>query len=535
MDTGENNKFGTAVESHPTIERDSDAQVLARLGYKQEFRRAFSPFEVFGLVFSIYGLFPSIASVLVYALPNGGPVSMIWGWATCSFFIFLITLTLGELGSAAPTSGGLYWWTFKFASPRWRKLLSWIVGYSNTIGLIAGIASVDWGCAVQVMAAASIGSGTTFSPTTGQTYAVYLLILICHATVASLASSIIARLQTIYMVLNILLCLGIIIALPASTPDGFKNSARYAFGGFVNYSGWPDGFAFVLSFLAPLWTISGFDSSLHISEETTNAAKAVPYALISATFVAGVLGWAINVVIAFRMGTDIETILASPIGQPMAAILYDSFGQRGTLAVWSLVVTVQFFTGTSLCIASSRQTFAFARDGGLPLSKYLYRVNKYTQTPVNCAWFAVFVAALLGLLAFAGAAAISAIFGLGVIGLYIAYIFSIMSRFYGGKDWKPGPFSLGKWGYPVGMVAVAWMVFSLVILVFPSSPGPNATDMNYTIAVLGGWFALCLGYYFLPKYGGMYWFQGPVANFGADVGRDLDSQEATMHDEKFGG
>jgi len=278
-------------KSKKEIQADTDARELARLGYKQEFKRAFSPLEVFGLVFSIFGLFPSIASVLVYALPNGGPVAMVWGWAVCSFFLLLITLALAELGSAAPTSGGLYYWSFKFGSPRWRRLLSWVVGYSNTIGLIAGVASVDWGCAVQLMAAVSIGSNQTFTATTGQTFGVYVLILVLHATVSSLATPIVARLQTVYVVLNVLLCLAIIIALPASTPDEFKNTASYAFGGFPNFSGWPDGFAFVLSFLAPLWTISGFDSSLHISEEASNASVVVPWALICATSVAGVLGW----------------------------------------------------------------------------------------------------------------------------------------------------------------------------------------------------------------------------------------------------
>lgn len=95
-------------------------------------------------------------------------------------------------------------------------------------------------------------------------------------------------------------------------------------------------------------------------------------------------------------------------------------------------------------LASSRQTFAFARDGGLPFSSWLYRVHPRTQTPVACAWAAAFVAALLGLLAFAGDAATSAIFALGVVGLYIAYIVPICSRFAGGKAWAPGPFTLGQ-------------------------------------------------------------------------------------------
>ena len=41
------------------------------------------------------------------------------------------------------------------------------------------------------------------------------------------------------------------------------------------------------------------------------------------------------------MGTDLDGILNDPIGQPMATIFFNSFGQKGTLAVWAIVVIVQ--------------------------------------------------------------------------------------------------------------------------------------------------------------------------------------------------
>ncbi|KAI0360810.1 APC amino acid permease [Trametes cingulata] len=487
----------------------SDNAALAALGYKQEFKRAFNAIEVFGLGFSIIGLFPSIASVLVFAIPNGGPVALVWGWAVCSFFLMFVGLALAELGSSAPTSGGLYYWTWTFATPRWRKVLSWVVGYSNSMGLIAGLASIDWGCAVQLMAAVSIGTNESFVPTTGQTFAVYAALLVCHGFVSSLATSVVARMQGIFVVLNLLLCLAIIIAMPVATPKEFRNTASYAFGGFANFYGWPNGFAFVLSFLAPLWTIGGFDASVHISEEASNARTAVPWAIISAVGIAGVLGWVINVVIAFCMGTDLESIMENPIGQPMATILFNSFGRNGTLAVWSIVVFVQFLMGSSILTAASRQTFAFARDRGLPFSSFIYKVNKRTQTPVNAVWASAFIALLLGLLAFAGPTANSAIFSLAIARQYTAFSIPIASRFLGGTKWSPGPFTLGHFGLPVAVIAVAWMIFSILILAFPTAPGPTADGMNYMIVVFGGWIILCLIYYHIPVYGGACWFNGP--------------------------
>lgn len=128
---------------------------------------------------------------------------------------------------------------------------------------------------------------------------------------------------------------------------------------------------------------------------------------------------AINVSLAFCMGTDVEAI--SDSAQPMAQIFFNGFGQKGALGVWAIIVIVQHMMGSSMVLAASRQTFAFARDGALPFSGWLYRMNKYTKTPVNTVWFTCAFALLLGLLAFAGTQAINAVFALSVVAPYIAY------------------------------------------------------------------------------------------------------------------
>ena len=100
-------------DSHPSTiimqenNRHADEALLASLGYKQEFRREFAPLEVFGIAFSIIGLLPSIASVLVYALPNGGPAATVWGWVVATLGVLSVGISMAELASAAPTSGGV--------------------------------------------------------------------------------------------------------------------------------------------------------------------------------------------------------------------------------------------------------------------------------------------------------------------------------------------------------------------------------------------------------------------------------------------
>ncbi|KAK7688471.1 hypothetical protein QCA50_008009 [Cerrena zonata] len=509
----------------------ADEELLATLGYKQEFKRAFSGLETFGIAFSIIGLLPSIASVLFYSIPNGGPSAMVWGWAVASFFILLIGMSMAELASAAPTSGGLYFWTHSLSSPKYRNVLAWIVGYANTIGSIASIASIDWGCAVQIMAAVTIGSkDQSFEATDAMTYGVYAAVVLSHAVICCLGTAVLARLQTVYVVLNVLLCLAVIIALPAATPSELKNSASFALGGFANFNGWPNGYAFILSFLAPLWTICSFDSSVHISEEASNAATAVPWAIVGAISIAGILGWGINVSLAFCMGTDLEAINDS--AQPMAQIFFNSFGQKGTLAIWAIVVIVQYMMGSSMVLAASRQTFAFSRDGALPFSNWLYRMNSYTKTPVNTVWFTCILSLLLALLAFAGPSAISAIFSLSVTALYVAYAIPIACRFLGTNDFTPGPFTLGRFSAPVAFIACIWMGLMSVVLMFPSTPdlggeGANKVEeMNYTVVVQGGVLGLSLVYYWFPwGLGGRYWFKGPVPTVvGDDEGSEGSSQ-----------
>jgi amino acid transporter len=100
--------------------------------------------------------------------------------------------------------------------------------------------------------------------------------------------------------------------------------------------------------------------------------------------------------------------------------------------------------GSNALLVGSRQTFAFSRDGALPFSRYLYRINRHTKTPVNTVWFDAVLCLVIGLLAFAGTQAINAIFTIAVSASYVSFITPIATRFVFKNDYKPGPFNLGK-------------------------------------------------------------------------------------------
>lgn len=502
----------------------ADAELLAAMGYKQEFKREFSSLEVFGIAFSIMGVAPSIASTLIYALPSGGPVSMVWGWVVGCFFITFTGLALGDLASSMPTSGGLYYWTYVLSSKRYRRFLCWTVGYANTLSTTSAVASIDWSVAIMILAAASVASDGSYVPTDGQTYGVYLAVLLLHALLTSIGTRALARLQTVATVLCGGLAIAVCIVLGTTTPSEYRNTASYAFGGWYNETGWSSAAAFMLAFMCPAWTIASYDSCVHISEEASNAAKAVPMGIFFSIVSSAILGFGILVALAFNMGTDLDPIVNSQYGQPMATIILNACGKTGFLIVWVFMIIVNFMMGASMNLASSRQIFAFSRDGALPFSGWVYRINSYTLTPVNSAWWSSACSAIFCLLGLINSVAVGAVFSLSVIGASIAYTIPILARLLGPDErFKPGVWYLGHfWSKTVAWISVLWLSFISVIVCLPSYlPVSAASDMNYACVVTGATFIFSTAWYYFPKYGGVHWFSGPKSN--------IDDEEVAAH------
>jgi amino acid transporter len=115
----------------------------------------------------------------------------------------------------------------------------------------------------------------------------------------------------------------------------------------------------------------------------------------------------------------------------------------------------------------------------------LKQVNKRTLTPVNAVWFNAIIAILLNLLIFGGVA-ISAVFSIGAIAAFVAFILPILVKtFHVGSNFRRGPWHLGKLSKPSGFLATAFVFMMLPILCFPTVTGENLTPdmMNWTILV----------------------------------------------------
>ena len=131
-----------------------DEQRLAELGYKQELTRAWSGFSNFAISFTIISILAGCFTTYGQAWNNGGPIAISIGWPLISCMILLVAFCMSELVSAYPTAGGIYWWASELGGAAW----GWFTGWFNLVGLVAVVASVDYGCATFISALLNLWS-----------------------------------------------------------------------------------------------------------------------------------------------------------------------------------------------------------------------------------------------------------------------------------------------------------------------------------------------------------------------------------------
>ncbi|CDO95218.1 unnamed protein product [Kluyveromyces dobzhanskii CBS 2104] len=516
-----------------------DTELLAEIGYKQELQRHFSKIQVFGVAFSIMGLLPSIASVLALALP-GGSVSLVWGWAISGAFVLTNGLAMAELASAIPTSGGLYYYTFYYAPPKIKSFLSFVVGNCNSLALIAGLCSINYGLAGEILSIVVIGTNGDFVITNGNTYGVYAGCVVFTAIVTSVATVAVSRLQTFSIVSNLLLICIFFVALPigvAKTSGMDFNDGAYIFGDFENLSDWSDGWQFMLAGFQPLiWVIGAFDSCIHMSEEAKNATASVPFGIIGSITICWFLGFLICIVIAACSSKDIAGILGSEFGQPMAQIIYDALGKKWTIAIMTLIAFCQFLMAASILTAISRQIWAFARDDGLPFSSWIKVVNVKLSSPLRATWVGAGAALAIGCLCLIGPVASSALFSLAISANYFSWMVPNLLRMTYGKDaYTPGAFYMGKYLSPIiNWISIAFECFMILLVFFPSEQhGITPDTMNYSVVFIGAVWLLSSIYYLVYKH---KIYTGPKSNltdqeFESKVGQDVLDAILSKHQE----
>jgi amino acid transporter len=511
-----------------------DEKRLAELGYAQELKRGWSGFSNFAISFSIISVLAGCFTTYGQAFNNGGPIAISIAWPVISLLILCVAFSMSELASAFPTAGGIYYWASKLGGAGW----GWFTGWFNLIGLVAVVASVDYVCASFLMNLlglynvhfvfnfAKAAAGTNVHYTAHVNFALFALILLLHGLINVFSSHLVSLFNGIsvwWHVIGVAVIVVILIAVPSH-----HASLSYVFGHRLNNSGFGSHmywyYVLPVGFLLTMYTITGYDASAHVSEETNDAAMSAPKGVWRSVFYSAVIGWIVLLAITFAVQKSKESTI-STAAFPALAIFQTALSSAAAKAVILISTVGQLFCGMACVTSASRMTFAFSRDGAVPGHNLWRRLGK-NRTPTWSVFFVCVFAAIITFPAYfpnskGSPVAFLAVTSISVIGLYIAYTIPVFLRWRMGNDFQTGPWTLGAKYRWINPIAFVWVAICVVIFCLPFTPAGvyfgksfSWSSVNYaplvTIAVMAGvtiWYLVSA----------RRRFKGPVRTIDLDV------------------
>ncbi|KAL8718361.1 MAG: hypothetical protein Q9181_008213 [Wetmoreana brouardii] len=262
-----------------------------------------------------------------------------------------------------------------------------------------------------------------------------------------------------------------------------------------------------------------------MSEEIANASVNVPRSMLASIVLNGVLGFSMLIAVLFCVG-DNETILETPTGYPfMAIFLQATRSVGGSTAMAALVVILGVCATLAYVASSSRMTWSFARDHGLPFWWHLGKVEPRSSIPLVSIFTTMTLSCLLALINIGSSTAFNDIISLTINGLYSSYLLAasllLYRRLTGGitaptgnksdpkiaseaasegsqeRNLTWGPFYVhGALGVVINVVGCVYMVVILFFSFWPPATPTTAKTMNYSVLVMGVVVSFSVIYYF---------------------------------------
>jgi amino acid transporter len=514
--------------SSPEVGSNSkDEKLLAALGYKQELSRTWSGFSNFAISFSVISILSGCFTTFSQAWNNGGPIAISIGWPLISLFILIIGLCMSELASAYPTSGGIYWWASKLGGPK----AGFFTGWLNLIGLLAVTASVVYGAAsfLNITIRTYSSSYTTDflnGNSINQQFFWFIIIMIVITILNTFSSQVQALFNNIsvwWHVFGAALIIGVLVFTPTE-----HQSLHWMFTERINNSGFEGSntywfYVLPLGFLLTQYTITGYDASAHLSEETKGASMTAAKGIWKSIFYSAVGGYILLLAFLY-VATKPEVVSSfdskiNPYGGGSVIAILSNALSPGIFRLVLVISTVgQIFCGIASLTSCSRMMFAFSRDGVVPGHTYWAKVNKY-QVPV----YAVCCSALVGIIITLPAlwesprgipTAFYAVVSVGVIGLYLAFLIPIWLRWKAGNKFVAGEWTLGnkyKW---MNIIAISEIVIISCYFILPFEPAAIPWNQDFTwlavnyAPILVGFILISLWIWWQLSV--KFWFKGPV-------------------------
>ncbi|KNG90907.1 putative choline transport protein [Aspergillus nomiae NRRL 13137] len=439
---------------------DADSRRLAEMGYTQDMQRNFSVISLLGVAFSLANSWFGISASLITGIKSGGTVLTIYGIPWIAFVSTCVAVTLSELASAMPNAGGN---TSGPASSPPKD-----TPHSPPTSLDGSPGPAPSSPAPRPQALALRGRLRSHQP----------LLLPLQLRRQSPAHR--SHRNAVHLTH---LLRGDPHHVPAAAPT--HANAHFVFANFVNSTGWPsDSLAFLVGLINPNWVFACLDSATHLAEEVSHPERSIPIAILSTVAIGFTTSWFYCIAMFFSVH-DLAPILSSPTGVPILALFHQALQNKpGAIALESLIL----ITGIGCQIAchtwQSRLCWSFARDNGLPCSRFLAKIHPVLDVPLNAHAVSCTIVALLGLLYLGSSTAFNSMVSACIVLLYSSYVVPVIALLYKGRrNITHGPFWLGKLGCFCNWVVLAWTAFCLVVYSFPSVYPVTPGNMNYVCVV----------------------------------------------------
>jgi amino acid transporter len=489
-----------------------DESLLHRLGYAQELFRSMGGFSNFAISFTIISILAGCLTSYFIAFNNGGPIAITWGWLIVGAFCIVVSLAMGEIASAYPTAGGLYYWASRLGSPAW----GWFTGWFNLIGQIAVTAAIGYGLAIFATSLLNLLWG--YPNNAHWIFVTYTVVMAVAGLVNMLGVPITARLNDVsawWHMIGVLVIVGILIVVP-----DHHQSVGYVFGKTINNSGFSGStfahpvfwFVFGIGLLMAQYTITGYDASAHMSEETRQASRGAAVGMVMSVVASVIFGFILLVAVTFAVPDTKGTLGA--VAYAVTYIWQNSMSTRWAEFLLFIACVAQLFCTIASVTSASRMNYAFSRDHAVPGWQLWRRISHKERIPVYSVWFIVVLSWALMLPTLSNAA-VGYLVGtsIAVIGLYIAFGIPIYLRLRNGDRFEHGAWQLGRHYRWIGWTAIAWITLICILFLMPTVPtgipwkkGFDWNVVNYAPLTVGGALVFFGGWWLISA---NKWFTGP--------------------------
>jgi amino acid transporter len=434
---------------------DADAARLQELGYRQELERRLRAVDNVAMGFAAISPVVGLYAVVLVGTLVAGP-AWVWVLPVALAGQCLLLAVYSELASEFPIAGGAYQWTRRLMGGAY----GWFTGWVAVCAYAVANTTIAYLGAPWALALAGIQPTPNALVLTGM-----VLVLVCAAAGAA-GIGVLSRVVKAGIAAEIVASVGIGLALLLVFREQDLSILTETLGAEA-LSGGSVGAGFLAALAVGGWVFIGFDACVGAAEETVGAARHVPKAIWIALLSVGTLV-ILNAVAATLAHPDTAAVVAGEDLDPVTTAVVTSFGSWSTKPFAAVVLIAFLACGMAAQAVTSRTMYSIARDGALPGSRFLRRVDR-RRTPIG-AIATTAVVACLGLLLGLDSAAVGSLIAFGTAAIYVAFLLialaALIARLRG--TWKPaGPIRLGRLGTIVNVLAVAWLSFETVNIAWP--------------------------------------------------------------------